>query len=181
MTTLTEPASALTFLPLFLQVVQGVNPTESGLRLLPMMLGLLLTSISSGVLISRTGRYKIFPIAGTALMSIGLYLLSSMDTTTSIGLTSVFMFVLGVGIGGVMQVLVIVVQSAVGYEDLGVATSGATFFRSIGGSFGTAVFGTIFATEHPELDALVRRLAHSLLASDEKMVRDARPPAPTPA
>ncbi|MGH3503438.1 MAG: MFS transporter [Nocardioidaceae bacterium] len=136
---------ALTFLPLFLQVVQGVDPTASGLRMLPMMLGLLLTSVTSGLLISKTGRYKVFPIAGTALMALGLYLLSTMDTSTSVLLTSAYMFVLGIGIGGVMQVLVIVVQSAVGYEDLGVATSGATFFRSIGGSFGTAVFGTVFA------------------------------------
>ncbi|HET7173681.1 MAG TPA: MFS transporter [Nocardioidaceae bacterium] len=136
---------ALTFLPLFLQIVQGVNPTFSGVRMLPMMGGLLLTSITSGLLISRTGRYKLFPIAGTALMTLGLYLLSTMTVATSTLLTSVFMFVLGIGLGGVMQVLVIVVQGAVGYRDLGVATSGATFFRSIGGAIGTAVFGTIFA------------------------------------
>ncbi|UYM06222.1 MFS transporter [Solicola gregarius] len=146
---------ALTFLPLFLQIVQGVDPTDSGLRLLPMMFGLLLTSIGSGFLISKSGRYKVFPIAGTALMAVGLYLLSTMGASTGVAQSSLYMFVLGVGIGLVMQVLVIVVQSAVGYEDLGVATSGATFFRSIGGSFGTAVFGTVFA------NALADNLASS--------------------
>ncbi len=136
---------AITYLPLFLQVVKGVDPTQSGIRLLPMMAGLLLTSIGSGQLIARFGRYKVFPVAGTAVMSLGLYLFSLMGPGTSDAKIALFMFVLGVGLGGVMQVLVIAVQSAVDFKDLGSATSGATFFRSIGGSFGTAVFGTIFA------------------------------------
>jgi EmrB/QacA subfamily drug resistance transporter len=136
---------AITYLPLFLQIVKGVDPTASGVRLLPMMAGLLITSIGSGFLIARWGRYKVFPVAGTATMTVGLFLLSRMDETTSGGLIALYMFVLGVGIGGVMQVLVIVVQSAVDYKDLGTATSSATFFRQIGGSFGTAVFGAIFA------------------------------------
>jgi len=136
---------AITFLPLFLQVVKGVNPTDSGVRLLPLMAGLLLTSIVSGQLISRFGRYKVFPILGTATMTVGLYLLSLVGVRTGTLASSAYMFVLGVGIGGVMQVLVIAVQNAVAYEDLGAATSGATFFRSMGGSFGTAVFGAIFA------------------------------------
>jgi EmrB/QacA subfamily drug resistance transporter len=136
---------AITFLPLFLQVVKGVDPTDSGLRLLPLMAGLLLTSIVSGQLISRFGRYKLFPILGTATMTVGLYLLSLVGVRTGTLVSSAYMFVLGVGIGGVMQVLVIAVQNAVPYEDLGAATSGATFFRSMGGSFGTAVFGAIFA------------------------------------
>ncbi|MGI9155384.1 MAG: MDR family MFS transporter [Marmoricola sp.] len=136
---------AITFLPLFLQVVKGAAPTSSGLQLLPMMAGLLLTSIGSGQLISRWGRYKVFPVAGTAIMTLGLFLFSTMDQNTPSFLVSLFMFVLGVGLGGVMQVLVIAVQSSVDYKDLGTATSGATFFRSIGGSFGTAVFGAIFA------------------------------------
>lgn len=88
-----------------LQVVKGVAPTTSGLQLLPMMGGLLLTSIGSGLLISRWGRYKIFPVAGTAVMSLGLFLFSTMDQNTSSALVSLFMFVLGVGLGGVMQVL----------------------------------------------------------------------------
>jgi EmrB/QacA subfamily drug resistance transporter len=137
---------ALAYLPQYMQIVKGVSPTLSGLRLLPMMAGLLATSITTGQLVSRWGHYKIFPIIGTALMTIGLYLLSLLTVTTGAALSSVYMFVLGMGIGASMQVLVIAVQNAVDYSDLGVATSGATFFRSIGGSFGTAVFGAIFAS-----------------------------------
>lgn len=136
---------AITYLPQYMQVVRGASPTASGLELLPMMAGLLLTSILSGLLISRWGHYKIFPIFGTGLMAIGLYLLSLMTVGTTVFQSGVYMFVLGVGLGGVMQVLVIAVQNAVGYDQLGVATAGATFFRSIGGSFGTAVFGALFA------------------------------------
>jgi EmrB/QacA subfamily drug resistance transporter len=136
---------AITFLPLFLQNVQGVNPTVSGVRLLPLMAGLLLTSIGSGQIIARTGQYRIFPIVGTAIMAVGLFLLSRLGPGTSTALTSIYMFVFGIGLGSVMQVLVIIVQSAVDYRNLGVATSGATFFRQIGGSFGTAIFGAIFA------------------------------------
>jgi EmrB/QacA subfamily drug resistance transporter len=136
---------ALTYLPQYMQIVKGASPTSSGLRLLPMMGGLLLTSIGTGQLISKWGRYKIFPILGTATMTVGLYLLSLLRPTTNNFQASVSMFLLGVGIGGAMQVLVIAVQNAVDYRDLGAATSGATFFRSIGGSFGTAIFGAIFA------------------------------------
>jgi EmrB/QacA subfamily drug resistance transporter len=136
---------ALTFLPLYLQVVKGVNPTVSGLRLFPLMAGLLMTSIGSGFLISRWGRYKVFPILGTAITTAGLFLLSRMGASTSTVASSLSMFVLGIGLGGVIQVLIIAVQSAVDYKDLGTATAGATFFRSMGGSFGTAVFGAIFA------------------------------------
>ncbi len=140
---------ALTYLPQYMQIVKGVSPTSSGLRLLPMMAGLLLTSIGTGQLISRWGRYKVFPVVGTAAMTLGLYLLSLLGPTTSALLSSVYMFVLGVGIGATMQVLVIAVQNAVDYADLGAGTSGATFFRSIGGSFGTAVFGAIFSNVLP--------------------------------
>jgi DNA-binding MarR family transcriptional regulator len=138
---------ATTYLPLFMQVVNGASPTVSGLRLLPMVLGLLLTSILSGQLISRLGRYKIFPIIGTALMTVGLFLLSRMNEQTSLLTESLSMLVLGLGLGLVFQVLVIAVQNAVDYRNLGAATSDATFFRSIGGSFGTAVFGAIFSNQ----------------------------------
>ena len=138
---------AITFLPLFLQVVKGVNPTTSGLQLLPMMAGLLVTSMISGLLISRWGRYKAFPIAGTAIFSLGLFLFSRMDEHTSSLTASINMLVLGAGLGMAMQVLVLAVQNAVEYRDLGVATSGATFFRSIGSSFGVAVFGAIFSNQ----------------------------------
>jgi EmrB/QacA subfamily drug resistance transporter len=136
---------SVTYLPLFLQVVLGASPTGSGLQILPLMGGLLITSIGSGQLISRTGHYRPFPIAGTAVMVCGLFLLSTMGPDTSRATASAFMFVLGLGLGSVMQVLVLVVQNAVDYKDLGVATSGATLFRSIGGSVGTAVLGSIFA------------------------------------
>jgi EmrB/QacA subfamily drug resistance transporter len=136
---------AVTYLPLFLQVVKGASPTGSGLQLVPLMGGLLITSIASGQIITRTGRYKPFPIAGTAVMTLGLYLLSTLDTASGQPLIFLFMFILGLGLGMVMQVLVLAVQNAVGYADLGVATSGATLFRSIGGSLGTAVLGAIFS------------------------------------
>jgi EmrB/QacA subfamily drug resistance transporter len=138
---------AITYLPQYFQVVKGVSPTISGLRIVPLMAGLLLTSIVSGILISRWGRYKIFPILGTAIMTVGMYLLSMLGVGTGTLASSAYMFVLGVGIGAVMQVLVIAVQNVVPYQDLGAATSGVTFFRSIGGSFGTAVFGAIFTNQ----------------------------------
>jgi EmrB/QacA subfamily drug resistance transporter len=136
---------ATTYLPLFLQIVNGASPTSSGLQLLPLMLGLLTTSIGSGQIIARWGRYKPFPIAGTAILVVGFLLLSTMGPTTS-GLTrSVYMLVLGLGLGLVMQVLVLAVQNDADYRDLGVATAGATFFRSIGGCFGVAICGAIFS------------------------------------
>jgi EmrB/QacA subfamily drug resistance transporter len=136
---------SVTYLPLFLQVVLGASPTGSGLQILPLMGGLLITSIGSGAYISRHGRYRPFPIAGTAIMVVGLFLLSRMDPQTTRIIASAFMFVLGLGLGLTMQVLVLAVQNAVDYKDLGVATSGATLFRSIGGSVGTAVLGSIFS------------------------------------
>ena len=135
---------ALSYLPLFLQVVHGVSPTISGLYLLPMVLGLLLTSIGSGQLIARTGRYKVFPIVGTALLTVALYLLSTLDETTASWVMNVYFFFLGASLGLIIQVLVIAVQNTVDYTDLGAATSGVTFFRTIGGAFGVSVFGAIF-------------------------------------
>ena len=136
---------ALTFLPLYMQIVKGVSPTASGLRILPLMLGMLGASVTSGRLVTRWGRYKIFPILGTALMTVGAFLLSLIDASTNAWVLAGYMFVFGVGMGLIMQVLVVAVQNAVSYQDLGVATSSATFFRMIGGSFGTAVFGAIYA------------------------------------
>ncbi|MFJ3226676.1 DHA2 family efflux MFS transporter permease subunit [Streptomyces sp. NPDC086783] len=137
---------AMTYLPTFLQVVQGISPTLSGVHLLPMVLGLLLSSTLSGQIVSRTGRWKVFPIAGTGITTIGLLLLHQLDENSGTGEMSAYFFVFGLGLGLVMQVLVLIVQNAVPYEDLGVATSGATFFRSIGASFGVAIFGTVFAS-----------------------------------
>jgi len=136
---------ALTYLPLFQQIVRGLSPTASGLQLLPLVGGLLVSSIGSGQIITRSGRYKLFPIAGTLIAAIGLFLLSSLSETTSTGVAALHMLILGLGLGMVMQVLVLAVQNAVPYEMLGVATSGSTLFRSIGGSLGTAVLGAIFS------------------------------------
>ena len=122
---------SVTYLPLFLQVVGGATPTGSGLQILPLMGGLLITSIGSGQIISRTGKYRPFPIGGTFVMIVGLFLLSKMDASTTRLVSSAYMFVLGLGLGMVMQVLVLAVQNAVEYKDLGVATSGATLFRSV--------------------------------------------------
>ncbi|MFL6261613.1 MAG: MDR family MFS transporter [Thermoanaerobaculia bacterium] len=149
---------SITYFPVFLQVVRGVSPTASGMQMLPMMGGMLAMSMISGQLISRTGRYKLFPILGTGVMTAGLVLLSRISPGTGTLLTSAYILLLGVGLGLVMQVLVIAVQNAVDYRDLGVATSGATLFRLIGGSLGTAVLGAIFATR---LTASLERLMPS--------------------
>ncbi|MFJ5207099.1 DHA2 family efflux MFS transporter permease subunit [Streptomyces nigra] len=142
---------AMTYLPTFLQVVQGISPTLSGVHMLPMVAGMLLSSTGSGQIVSRTGRWKVFPIAGTGVTAVGLLLLHQLDAGSSTALMSVYFFVFGLGLGLVMQVLVLIVQNAVPYEDLGVATSGATFFRSIGASFGVAIFGTVFASRLDDL------------------------------
>ncbi|HKN58978.1 MAG TPA: MDR family MFS transporter, partial [Gemmatimonadaceae bacterium] len=149
---------SVTYFPLFLQVVKGVSPTGSGMEMVPMMGGMLVTSIGSGQLISRTGQYKIFPVLGTAVMTVGLLLLSRLTPASSETTASLLMLVLGVGLGMVMQVLVIAVQNAVDYADLGVATSGATLFRLIGGSLGTAILGAVFAAR---LSANLARLLPS--------------------
>ena len=135
---------AVTFLPLYSQTVDGATPTESGLQLLPMMVGVLIASIGSGQAITRFGRYKAFPVAGTAVMAVGLFLLSRLETDTSRTTAAVYMLILGLGLGLTMQVLVLAVQNAVPYAVLGSATSGVTLMRGVGGSVGTAVFGAIF-------------------------------------
>jgi EmrB/QacA subfamily drug resistance transporter len=138
---------AVSYLPLYLQDVKSHTPTESGLLMTPMMAGVLITSIGSGQLISRFGRYRPFPIAGTAIMAVGLALLSRLQVDTSAAVAAAYMIVLGLGLGCVMQVLVLAAQNAVEYEFLGVATSGATLFRQVGGSIGVSVFGAIFANQ----------------------------------
>jgi EmrB/QacA subfamily drug resistance transporter len=152
---------AITYLPVFFQIVHGESPTTSGLQLLPLLVGLIICSTGSGIVISKTGRYRAFPIGGTALLTVGLLLLSQVGIGTSLIVAALYMFVLGVGLGCVMQVLVLIVQNAVPYSELGVATSGATFFRSIGGSFGTAIFGAIFA--NVLVGNLVRHLGNARL------------------
>lgn len=136
---------SITYLPIYLQVVKGESPTASGLQLMPMMLGMLATSIASGRIISAWGRYKPFPIAGTAIMTVGLLMLSRLSAEHAVWETSVDALVLGLGLGMVMQVLVLAAQNSVDFEHLGVATSGTTLFRSLGGALGVAIFGAIFA------------------------------------
>ncbi|MCI3270504.1 MDR family MFS transporter [Streptomyces cylindrosporus] len=135
---------AMTYLPSYLQYVDGDSATISGVRTLPMVIGLLIASVFSGNVVSKTGQYRVFPIVGSLVMGVGLYLMSLMGPGTGAWLESLYMFVLGTGIGLCMQVLTIAVQNTVDYADLGTATSGVTFFRTLGSSFGTAVFGTIY-------------------------------------
>jgi EmrB/QacA subfamily drug resistance transporter len=144
------------YLPLFLQVVGGRSATNAGLLLLPLILGLVGTSIVSGRVISRTGRYKAFPVAGMLVMAAGMYLLSTMGPTTTELVASAYMLVLGLGLGMVMQVLILAVQNSVDRRDLGVATGAATFLRSMGGSFGVALFGAVLSNR------LATNLAHLL-------------------
>ncbi|MFE0515826.1 DHA2 family efflux MFS transporter permease subunit [Streptomyces sp. NPDC058964] len=178
---------AMTYLPTFLQVVHGVSPTMSGVYMLPMVVGLLLSSTVSGQIVSRTGRWKVFPILGTGVTTLGLLLLHRLDEYSSTAEMSTYFFVFGLGLGLVMQVLVLIVQNAVSYEDLGVATSGATFFRSIGASFGVAIFGTVFTGRLGELLAAAFRgvrlpagLSADALKADPRGI-GALPPSLRPA
>ncbi|MEU6475448.1 MDR family MFS transporter [Streptomyces sp. NPDC047017] len=178
---------AMTYLPTFLQVVRGISPTLSGVHMLPMVIGMLLASTGSGQIVSRTGRWKVFPVTGTAVTTLGLLLLHRLDEHSSTAGMSGCFFVFGLGLGLVMQVLVLIVQNAVSYEDLGVATSGATFFRSIGASFGVAIFGTLFASRLGDQLTAALHGAHlppgvsaNALKSDPRGIA-ALPPALRPA
>ncbi|MEU2063219.1 MFS transporter [Streptomyces sp. NPDC013455] len=169
---------AASYLPTFLQMVDGASATESGLLMLPMMAGVVGTSIIGGQLISQTGRYKIFPVLGCAVSAAGMWLLSRLETDTPRLHYSIWMAVLGAGIGLVMPVLVLAVQNSVRPADLGTATSANNYFRQIGGSVGAAVFGTLFAdrltdalrrelppragTGLPDADSLTPQLVHAL-------------------
>ncbi|MER5884774.1 MDR family MFS transporter [Streptomyces sp. NPDC001941] len=169
---------AMTFLPTYLQYVDGDSATISGVRTLPMVIGLLIASIFSGNVVSKTGRYRVFPIAGSLVMGFGLFLLSLMGTQSNAWLESLYMFVLGIGIGLSMQVLTIAVQNTVDYADLGTATSGVTFFRTLGSAFGTAVFGTIYANSlKPNLESGVAEAARIAGTADPSgLVRAAQSP-----
>ncbi|MFD1085773.1 MDR family MFS transporter [Micromonospora andamanensis] len=136
---------AMNFLPLYQQTVQGASATNSGLLLLPLMFGMLLVSLVVGRAITRTGRYRIFPIVGGVVMAVGLALLSLLDVDTSKVQSSLYMLVLGAGMGFLMQTSMLIAQNSVAQKDLGAASGAATFFRSIGGSFGISLFGAIFA------------------------------------
>ncbi|MFD3456095.1 MDR family MFS transporter [Streptomyces sp. NPDC058691] len=136
---------AMTFLPLFQQTVQHASATNSGLLLLPMLLSMMVVSLIAGRVTTQTGKYKIFPIIGGALIAVGLYLLSTMDTGTSRFVSGVWMAVLGAGMGFLMQITMLIAQNSVEMKDIGVGSSSSTLFRTIGGSFGVALFGAIFA------------------------------------
>lgn len=150
---------AIGYLPTFLQTVDGASATESGLLLLPFVAGMLVSSIGSGRAITATGRYKIFPIFGTAIAALGMALLSLMDVDSSRVENGIYMAVLGLGIGLIMQVLVLVVQNSAPREDMGSATAATTYFRQIGASVGAAVVGSLFSHR------LTDKLADSLPAS----------------
>jgi predicted MFS family arabinose efflux permease len=135
---------AVAFLPLYQQTVQGATATNSGLLLLPMMMGVMATSIIIGRIITKTGRYRIFPIIGGAVMILAMYLMTNLNVTTSKGESTIYMVVLGIGMGFMMQTTLLISQNSVEMKDMGVASSTATFARSIGGSFGVALFGAVF-------------------------------------
>ena len=138
---------AIIMLPLYLQIVQGASATEAGLKLIPLMIGILAVTITSGRIITKTGKYKIFPILGTIAMSIGLLLMAQLEVDTPYWQLSIYSIILGAGLGASMQTIVIALQNAVDFKDLGIATSSNTFFRSLGGAFGTAIFGTILSQQ----------------------------------
>lgn len=151
---------AIIMLPLYLQIVQGASATEAGLKLIPLMIGILAVTITSGRIISKTGKYKIFPILGTIAMTIGLLLMTQLEVETPYWQLSIYSIILGAGLGASMQTIVIALQNAVDFKDLGIATSSNTFFRSLGGAFGTAIFGTILSQQiGKNLEAGFRELA----------------------
>ncbi|MER3420995.1 MAG: EmrB/QacA family drug resistance transporter [Chloroflexota bacterium] len=175
---------AIVFLPLYLQAVKGATATRSGLLLTPMMLGIVTASVASGTVISRTGRYRFFPIVGTAVVSVGMFLLSHLSTSTPQPVVSLYMVVVGLGIGQVMQVLILAVQNAVPHRDLGTATSAANFFRSLGAVFGTALFGAVLTNRlnhylpqfiSPERLAGMRAAGGNLLSNSPEQLRHLPP------
>ncbi|MFJ8858909.1 MFS transporter [Streptomyces sp. NPDC102451] len=174
---------AASYLPTYLQMVEGVSATESGLLMLPMMGGIVIASVVSGQLVSRTGRYRVYPLVGGAVSAVGMWLLSLLDTDTSALEYGVWQAVLGIGIGLVMSVLVLAVQNSVRPSDLGTATSAHNYFRQIGGSVGAAIFGTLFAgrladalgvrlpsgADLPDAESITPQLVHTM----EPALRDA--------
>jgi MFS family permease len=151
---------AIVMLPLYLQVVKNESATSAGLKLIPLMLGIVTTSIISGKLISKTGRYKKFPIMGTAIMTLGILAMYRLEIDTPYWEIAIYAVMVGAGLGLSMQTIVIALQNSVEFKDMGVATSSNTFFRSLGSVFGTALFGAI----------LSNRLGHYLIVGREELV-----------
>ncbi|MFE6926235.1 MDR family MFS transporter [Nocardia sp. NPDC057663] len=166
---------SMTYLPAYLQYVDGATATVSGVRTLPLVVGLFITSVFSGQVVGRTGQYRYFPVVGMAVMAVGLALMSTMGRETSVWLESLYMLILGAGLGLSMQVLTIVVQNTVPYADLGTATSGVTFFRTLGSAFGTAVFGTLYTNQITSALAEALRQTPGITpaaAANPKMLRE---------
>jgi hypothetical protein len=136
---------AIIMLPLYLQIIQGNSATSAGLELIPLMLGILTFTVTSGRMITKTGKYKIYPVVGTVIMSAGIFAMSTAKVDTPYWLIAIFAVIIGGGLGLCMQTIVIALQNAVDFKDLGIATSSNTFFRTLGGAFGTAIFGTILS------------------------------------
>ncbi len=156
---------SMTFLPLYLQVVKGSTPSQAGIQLLPLMGGLVVSSIISGRIISKIGKYRFFPIAGTLLAGIAMMLLGTLQNSTPVEIMYVYVTLLGFGLGMVMQVLILAVQNSVHFKYMGVATSGVTLFRSIGGSIGAAPVAIFTNGLHARLAAIIppgTELPHSL-------------------
>ena len=136
---------AIIMLPLYLQIIQGNSATSAGLKLIPLMLGILTFTVTSGRMITKTGKYKVYPVVGTVIMSLGIFLMSTAKVDTPYWQIAIFAVVIGGGLGLCMQTIVIALQNAVDFKDLGIATSSNTFFRTLGGAFGTAIFGTVLS------------------------------------
>jgi EmrB/QacA subfamily drug resistance transporter len=154
---------SIIFIPLYLQIVKGASPTKSGLLMLPMMAGIIVTSVASGRAMSRIGRYKWFPVAGTMVLTAGMLLFTRLQVNTALWVSFVYMVVIGVGLGLCMQSLILAVQNAVSLRDMGVGTATATFFRSLGGSFGVAILGAVLSARltsglNSRLPAAIREL-----------------------
>ena len=159
---------ALVMLPLYLQVVQGNSATESGLKLVPFMLGILTMSILTGKRISKTGKYKKFPLIGSLVMTLGLLLMTTLSISTPFWQLAIFSMLIGMGLGLTMPTMVVAVQNAVDFKDMGVATGANTFFRSLGAAFGSAIFGTILTNRLAvHIDSGMARLAASNPAAAE--------------
>ncbi|MDA2814243.1 MDR family MFS transporter [Nocardiopsis sp. RSe5-2] len=155
------------YFPQYLQIVKGMSPTASGLMTLPMVLGLLTASVSSGFLVSRTGRWKRYPVAGMVLILAGFGVLSTLETGSSLVLVGAGVALIGLGLGLSMQILILAVQNALPRSDMAAATSAVSFFRNLGGAFGVAVFGAVMTERlHSELEAMARSAAKAAAASE---------------
>jgi len=176
----------LTSLPLYLQIVRGESPTKAGLQLIPFMAGIILSSFTTGRILMRTGRYKVFPIVGTAVMAVAMLLFSTLTVDTPIARTMSFMLVMGIGLGLCMQTLVISVQNALPPRDMGIATSSVTFFRSMGGTFGVAaalalLFGSLAGNIQDRARAahlppeIIEKFKHATALNDTSIIKTLPP------